>query len=331
MTPLLSAVIPTFRRPALLERAIISALHSAPDDDVEVIVIPNGPDVSWKLIAETHKANPRIHWHSLPNGNASAARNYGLAMAQGKYVRVLDDDDYLYPAAIEQLTQIENLGADLCSAPLETVSPDGVPDSVFSLPETDDFVTASLLAIAISGFAQGSVFLRSAIHGISWPEDVVLYDDYLWMLRLAGSREMAWFQSRSPVGAYVQHHNARLSRTRRSNRNSQPLVASILKLYEGLSATARLTPARSRAIATALLTHAHSAFPSSPSFLGKAIQKAQSIAPDAVPMQALFGGHPWLANHLLAAEWAMVTPRYLTRSYRRASWLLKDKLSRTNG
>ena len=103
MTPIISVVIPTFRRPALLNYAISSALTAAPDGDVEVIAVPNGPDDSWKSVAQTFADDGRVKWYELAIGNACGARNYGLTKAQGKYVRFLDDDDYLYPAAAEQL------------------------------------------------------------------------------------------------------------------------------------------------------------------------------------------------------------------------------------
>lgn len=195
MTPLISVIIPTFKRPALLGRAISSALNAAPNGDVEVVVVPNGPDTSWKHIAEVHRGNVRVHWHYLATGNACVARNQGLALARGKYVRFLDDDDYLYPAASSQLELIESRNAEICSAPLESILPDGRKDYVFSLPNSDDYLTVALLSIGISGLTQGSIFRRSAIQEARWREDVVLYDDYLWMLGLARGRELVWFQS----------------------------------------------------------------------------------------------------------------------------------------
>lgn len=328
MTPLLSVVIPTFRRPAMLRNAIASALLAAPGGEVEVVVVPNGPDTSWKRVAQAFREDERVSWHELKTGHACAARNHGLSQARGKYVRFLDDDDYLYPAAADQLSLIESRHADVCSAPLQNILPSGRKGQVFDLPNSEDYPIAALLSIAISGLTQGSVFLKSAIEQLKWREDVVLYDDYLWTLGLAESRELDWFQTANPVGAYIQHDNARLSRIRRSGSNSRPLVAAIFKLHGQLAATGRASPERTRAVATALLTHAHSAFPSNPLFLSQTIKQAQYIAPAACPMQPIFRDYPWLAHNLLATEWMAIAPRYFTRSYRRATWLTKGIFTR---
>ncbi|CAN7460915.1 glycosyltransferase family A protein [Pseudoxanthomonas sp. LjRoot143] len=325
MSFILSTIIPTFRRPHYLGRAIESALSAAPTSDVEVVVVPNGPDDSWKAVATTYKNDARISWHCLKVGHACAARNHGLAKASGKYIRFLDDDDYLYPAAADQLTLIDLKNADLCSAPLENVREDGTPAGRFQLPDSDDYPTAALLSIAISGFTQGSIFKRSLIKDFFWKDDIALYDDYLWMLGLAEREEIDWLKTQKVVGAYTQHYGSRLSRISRSEHNSQPLVTAILKLHDSLAESDRLSPQRASAVASALLTHAHSAFPSCPVLLSDAIRRAKEIDSSARPAQALFLDHPWLADHMLAAQWAMVAPRYLTRGYRKLSWIVKGK------
>lgn len=329
MTPLLSVVIPTFRRPFFLQRAIASAFTAAPSDQIEVIVIPNGGDDSWKSAAKIFQDDARVHFHKLTVGNACAARNYGLIKARGKYVRFLDDDDYLYPASAAQICLLESCGADLVSSPLENISQDKRCFGVFEIPSSSDYPTAALLSVGI-GLNQGSVFRRDFVLNMKWREDVVLYDDYLWMLGLAEARELKWHQTSSPVGAYVQHDNARLSRIRRSGKNSQPLVAAILQLHRRLAETGRITPERTQAAATALLTHAHSAFPSNPIFLSKTIKQARDLDPAAVPRQEIFRRVPWLGNNLCATEWLMMAPRYFTRGYRRASWSIKSLFARTD-
>lgn len=329
MAPLLSIVIPTHRRPRLVARAIASAIDIYKHVDLEILVIPNGQDQTWQDVANHHAQDSRIQWLYLPTGNACAARNHGLAKAQGTYLRFLDDDDYLLPAAAEQLALIEYKGLDVCSAPLEKTSPDEVQKFSIELPATADFVTAAIHSATIS-LTQGSIFRTERIRRIRWREDVDLYDDYLWMLDVVIAGDMAWEQTSTPVCAYVQHDGVRLSRIRRSNRNSSVLVDALLQIHHGLQAQGRLTPRRSEAVAAALLTHAHSAFPSSPAYLGQAIRKAKAIAPAAMPLQPIFERHQWLARHLLPIEWAALAPRYVTRGYRRASWFMGRMLDRLN-
>ena len=49
-----------------------------------------------------------------------------------------------------------------------------------------------------------------------------------------------------------------------------------------------------------------------------------------MPLQPIFQRHPWLARLLLPIEWAALAPRYVTRSYRRASWFMGRMLERLN-
>lgn len=327
MNPLLSIVIPTHKRPRLVARAIASALDTYKNADIEILVIPNGQDDTWQAVADQHAHDPRVQWHYLSASNACAARNHGLAKAKGTYLRFLDDDDYLLPAAAEQLELIDREGLDACSAPLESTCPSGRIKTTVALPSTSDLVVAAMCSI---GIAQGSIFRTKRIRKTRWREDVDLYDDYLWMLDVVTSGEMAWTQTPAPVCAYVQHDGVRLSRIRRSSRNSRVLVDALLQAHRELQLQGRLNHQRGEAVATALLTHAHSAFPASPVYLGAAIRKAKAIAPDATPLQPIFKRHPWLARHLLAIEWAALVPRYVTRGYRRASWFIGGMLERLN-
>lgn len=327
--PLLSIVIPTHKRPRLVARAIASALEIYKSVDLEILVIPNGQDDTWQAVADQHEHDSRIQWHYLPAGNACAARNLGLTKAQGTYLRFLDDDDYLLPAAAEQLELIERGGLDACSAPLEFTTADGIRRYSIGLPVTDDFVAAAIHSATVS-LTQGSIFRNNHVREIRWREDVDLYDDYLWMLDVVTAGEMAWTQISKPVCAYVQHDGTRLSRIRRSSRNSRILVDALLHAHRELQAQGRLSTRRSEAVAAALLTHAHSVFPASPVYLGAAIRQAKVIAPDATPLQTIFARHPWLAKHLLPIEWAALAPRYLTRGYRRASWFVGRMLDRLN-
>ena len=323
--PLLSVVIPTHQRTDLLPRAIESALHSSPDGDVEVVVVPNGCDASWKSVAEQRDSDYRISWSPLKEGNASRARNHGASLAKGKFIRFLDDDDYLLPAAERQLVALHEANADISSAPMCNVSSKGIPGSTIEIPDSTDYLTAALLAVRVS-LSQGSIFSRRLIEQARWREDVILYDDYLWMLEHAKSTDPAWMKYHEPVCAYVHHFNTRLSFTQRTPANSRHMVDAVLGLHARLVIGKRLTEERSHAIAVALLTHAHSAFPASPRYLASAISTALEICAHAEPAQLLFENHEALAKHVLFAEWTMLAPRLLSRSLRRLGWRLRGLL-----
>lgn len=109
-----SVIIPTYKRPDTLDRAINSVLNQSLKE-VEVIVVDdNNPDTEGRLLTEEKmkqfEDNPRVQYikHEF-NKNGSAARNTGARAASGKWVAFLDDDDEFLPKKLEmQLMALNN-------------------------------------------------------------------------------------------------------------------------------------------------------------------------------------------------------------------------------
>ncbi|HNX04927.1 MAG TPA: glycosyltransferase family A protein, partial [Opitutales bacterium] len=101
--PLVSVVIPTFNRAALLVEAVDSVLAQS-WRNVEAIVVDDGStDGTQEVVAELLRgrwSGGMVRFVRQANAGASAARNLGLAQAQGKYVQFLDSDDILFPDKI---------------------------------------------------------------------------------------------------------------------------------------------------------------------------------------------------------------------------------------
>ena len=99
--PLVSAVIPTRGRPALLLSAIRSALRQT-WRRLEVIVVIDGPDAETAASLATI-IDPRLRVVPLPEtSGGSAARNAGVEAAHGEWIAFLDDDDEWFPDKIER-------------------------------------------------------------------------------------------------------------------------------------------------------------------------------------------------------------------------------------
>lgn len=137
--PLVSVVIPTYKRPQYLCRAIDSCF-SQEESSVEVIVVDdNGKGSEAQLAVErmlteySHKENFLYIPHEK-NKNGAAARNTGIRASKGRYIAFLDDDDWFEPEKIsKQLSKMvaDNTKACLCGFRRlygeETV--DGIPDN----------------------------------------------------------------------------------------------------------------------------------------------------------------------------------------------------------
>lgn len=100
-TSMVAAVIPTRNRPALVARAVHSAL-SQTVKDLEVIVVVDGPDpVTAAALGKI--ADQRVRVIALTSSvGGSDARNIGVANAHTEWIAFLDDDDEWFPTKIEK-------------------------------------------------------------------------------------------------------------------------------------------------------------------------------------------------------------------------------------
>lgn len=100
--PLVSVIVRTKNRDALLEEALSSiVMQSYPN--IEVVLVNDGDSDLSKLVSEFGKyIEVRYINSKTPLGMAKAA-NLGLKSAKGKYVNFLDDDDLFYTDHVSKL------------------------------------------------------------------------------------------------------------------------------------------------------------------------------------------------------------------------------------
>jgi glycosyltransferase involved in cell wall biosynthesis len=100
--PVVSVVIPTHNRPKWLVRALTSVLEGE-FDDFEVVISNNGePDDTRRLRASVRDS--RVRWIE-PEHAPGSLDNFlaGLALARGRYVAMLHDDDWWSPRFLSVL------------------------------------------------------------------------------------------------------------------------------------------------------------------------------------------------------------------------------------
>ena len=102
---LVSVIIPTYKRSNYeLERAIKSVM-SQTYKNLEIIVIDdNANDVSERRKTREiiKKYNSVNYYENQKNLGGALSRNYGIQLANGKYIAFLDDDDEFLPEKIEK-------------------------------------------------------------------------------------------------------------------------------------------------------------------------------------------------------------------------------------
>lgn len=99
--PLLSVIIPTHNRPAILQKTLEHIEAQSIADDLEVIVINDVPnDKEFERVANS-SWHLSAHFETIPPCHQGTARNVGAKKATAEIVLLLGDDMLLTPRACE--------------------------------------------------------------------------------------------------------------------------------------------------------------------------------------------------------------------------------------
>ena len=97
---LISIVVPAFNAAATIRESIASGLNQT-HRKIEVIVVDDGSeDQTGDVVASLVRSDARISYFHQANAGVAAARNLGIAKAQGDFVATLDADDLWYPTKL---------------------------------------------------------------------------------------------------------------------------------------------------------------------------------------------------------------------------------------
>lgn len=107
MTKILSIIIPTYNMEELLPRCIDSLIGAGVNELIEIIVVNDGSTDSSLQIARAYQSrDPEcISVIDKSNGNYGSAINAALPLAKGKYVKILDSDDWFDSDALAKFVR----------------------------------------------------------------------------------------------------------------------------------------------------------------------------------------------------------------------------------
>lgn len=111
--PFFSVVIPTYRRRSLLSKAVASVLAQS-FSDFEVVVSDDDPDSDLTAESVAPAARPGITVRVVRNDGQhgqSGNTNNGIRHAEGRWLKLLHDDDVLYPSCLERFHAFLELAA----------------------------------------------------------------------------------------------------------------------------------------------------------------------------------------------------------------------------
>lgn len=238
--PLVSVIIPNYNAAAYIRKAVDSVLQQH-YPHLEVIVVDDGStDDSPSILAEYGDKIRVIRQH---NAGAAAARNSGLAVAQGEYIAFLDADDvYLADNIGKKVAFLEQYPEyDWCYSNWAWINEAGIPylyghEPMVSLAHIQG--SGQVLPLFLQGYRLGTnVFLlRKALMQQLKGFDTRLYvlEDYELMLRAAAIASLGFLDE---VLCYVYQHEGSLGTGCAKNRAFMSrwyLHRQMVKRYEGI-------------------------------------------------------------------------------------------------
>ena len=100
--PLVSVLLPTYRRPQMLPRAIRS-VRAQTFQDWELLVVDDaGGDRTWQVMRAWAKKDSRIRIFRQAHGGGFRAYATAFRRARGRYIALLNDDDAYLPRHVER-------------------------------------------------------------------------------------------------------------------------------------------------------------------------------------------------------------------------------------
>lgn len=201
---LVSVVVPTYNNAAYIQQALQS-IFDQNYPHCEIIVVDDGSTDDTQTVLQPYAS--RLRLIQQPNAGSAAARNTGIQQAHGKYIILLDADDWLLPGKIhKQVALLEanpSLGA--VHSGWRLVEEDGTP-----IKDVEPWRDAPQLDLA-SWLKWKPVKMGAMIYRRDWLEQVGYLDptlrqshdvDLMLRLALAGC-QMAWLKE--PTLCYRHH------------------------------------------------------------------------------------------------------------------------------
>ena len=147
-TPIVTVVVPSYKTKHFMDECLPPFFDESLIGKVEVLLVDDGsPDDSFAYSQTFSKKYPSGYFKPVhkENGGHGSVINYGISIAKGKYIKVVDGDDYVDSKAFCELVDfLSCCQADLvvsdyyCSYPNKNVLVRGLK-SIVSNPRLTDF------------------------------------------------------------------------------------------------------------------------------------------------------------------------------------------------
>jgi glycosyltransferase involved in cell wall biosynthesis len=185
MSPKVSVVIPTYNRADFLPQAVRSVL-SQTFSDYELLILDDASTDRTQELRSGFLEDSRVRYVKHPkNIGITANRNYGLAIARGEYIAMLDSDDvWLDGSKLKRQVDILDNHEDcaLVGTYARIIDKNGAAKGEIATHRNDTSIRRNFLVT--NQFVQSSVLIRKQVLEElgGYDTDFPLWEDYdLWL------------------------------------------------------------------------------------------------------------------------------------------------------
>lgn len=209
---MISVIVPVYKVEKYLEKCV-NSIRSQSYSDLEIILVDDGsPDNCGKICDEMALNDQRIRVIHQKNQGLAAARNAGLAIAQGKYVAFVDSDDTIENGTYLLLyNMIEHYDTDIAICECRKVKESEVLEQVeYSKYENrvlDNNKLWELVFGQLNNSSCNKLYKRSLIGDLQFPKKVVHGEDLLFNIEYLAKCNIGVYNE-APVYNYLSRNNS---------------------------------------------------------------------------------------------------------------------------
>lgn len=248
-TPLVSVVMPTYRRDDTLARAIKSVLNQTYRNIEIIIVNDNGDDGPYtprvrEIVGSFADAKIRLLELDV-HKNGAFARNRGVEVSGGEFVAFLDDDDWWEKEKIEhQVAALSDLSDEWGVVSCRVKRYRG-EELISVLPKHPDGNVYKDIMLIVSDFATGTLMVRRSLFDEvgGFDEELIRHQDLQLLIQLTYRRKL--LQLDEPLHCCDVSDGQNRLGTAALIEAKEALFNSVANVYESL------TPSEKRAVACA--------------------------------------------------------------------------------
>lgn len=206
--PKVSVIIPTYNAMSYLPAAVDSVLRQT-FGDFELIIVDDGSnDSTIEWVSSLN--DPRLKFITQANQGSAAARNRGIAIAQGKYIALLDADDLWESNKLEK--QVDFLDAHpsigLVDTSVVLIDEDGNTGKVITSQAEGDVWKNLVQFQPVCSCDSTPLIRRECFDTVDlFDQDLMFLEDLDWWIRLASRYQFGAIKE--PLVKYRQHSGSK--------------------------------------------------------------------------------------------------------------------------